>query len=200
MTDERSRRCGAVPAGENPLKTRTFFALLALAGLATLGSSAPAPVYREPPKSKERELIAALQGTWEVEQNVNIMGKGRGGLVVNRFQQRIRIQNTNWGYVNNFNGVETEGVKYQMVLDPKAAPATLDLEQDQNVVFGGLGGVAMVRQAVMKGIVKVEGDTLTFCYCYGHQANAERPKQFLAGNEIMPNGTTVMTMKLKRVK
>ena len=53
----------------------------------------------------------------------------------------------------------------------------------------------------MKGIVKVEGGIMTFSYVSGYQQNAERPKQFVAGNQVMPNGvTTVMTMTLKKVK
>ena len=183
------------------MKIRTSLALLTLAGLAAVASAyAPAPVYREPPKPKEPELFAALQGTWEIEQNVNMAM--RGGLAIRRVQQKTRIQGTSCGYIFNNNGTEIESTKYQMVLDPKAAPATLDLDQNQNVmVFGGLGGgQAMVKQTVMKGIVKVEGDTLTFCYVYGHQQNAERPKQFFAGNQVMANGTTAMTMRLKRVK
>jgi uncharacterized protein (TIGR03067 family) len=178
-------------------------ALIALAGLATLTPAfTPAPVYREPPKPKVPELYAALQGTWEIEQNVNVNARAGRMVAIRRVQQRIRIQGTSWTYVNNFNGVETESTKYEIVLDPKAAPATLDLKQaNQNLVFGGgLGGQVMVEQVAMKGIVRVDGDTLTFCYAYGFQANAERPKQFFAGNQVMPNGTTAMTMTLKRVR
>ena len=188
------------------MKSRILLSLVALIGLTTISSAfAPAPVYREPPKPKVPEVYALMQGTWEIQQNVNnnalLM---RRGIAARRMQQKIRIQGTTWGYIFNNNGTEIESTKYQIVLDPKASPATLDLKQsNQNVVFlGGMpgGGMVMVEQVAMRGIVKVDGDTLTFCYVSGYQANAERPKQFFAGNQIMPNGVTAMTMTLKRVK
>jgi uncharacterized protein (TIGR03067 family) len=182
------------------LKSRISLALLALLGLTTISSAfAPAPVYREPPKPKVPEVYALMQGTWEVQQNVNVAFKGRIGI---RRTQKIRIKDGNWGYIFNNNGTEIESTKYQMVLDPKASPATLDLKltNQMNVGPGGGGGLRMVDQVVMKGIIKVEGDTLTFCYVSGYQAHVERPKLFYAGNQVMPNGTTAMTMTLKRVK
>jgi uncharacterized protein (TIGR03067 family) len=200
------RRGETVSAGDLPLKIRMSLALLALVGLATISFAfAPAPVYREPPKPAVPEIYAAMQGTWEINQTVNnLMMRKRVGIAIPRIQQQIRIQGSTWAYIYNNNGVETESTKYEIVLDPKASPATLDLKQNQNVVFlVGMpgGGQAMVEQIAMKGIVKVEGDTLTFCYVYGHQQNAERPKQFFAGKkQVMPNGVTAMTMTLKRAK
>jgi uncharacterized protein (TIGR03067 family) len=204
MTVERFRRRGAVFVGDNPLLTRMTLALLALAGLTTLTPAfAPAPVFREPPKPKVPELFAALQGTWEIEQNVNVnVARARGLVAIRRVQQRIRIQGTSWGYVFNNNGTEIESTKYEMVLDPKASPATLDLKQSNQAIMlgGGFGNQIVVDQVVMKGIVRVDGDTLTFSYVSGYQQNAERPKQFVAGNQVMPNGVMAMTMTLKRVK
>ena len=181
-----------------------ILSLLALVGLSALGSAAPAPVYREPPKPKVSDVYALMQGTWELEQNNVIVLGGRGLGRRGIQKQQIRIQGTTWGYIFNNNGTEIESTKYQIVLDPKASPATLDLEQsNQNAGFlGGMpgGGMVMVEQVVMKGIVKVEGNTLTFCYVNGPQANTERPKQFYVGNQVMPNGVTTMSMTLKRVK
>lgn len=191
------------------MRSRISLALLALVGLATLSSAfAPAPVYREPPKPKLPDVYALMQGTWEIQQNVNVLGGMNGGMqaarirAIRRMQQKIRIQGTTWAYIFDNNGTEIESTKYQIVLDPKASPATLDLKQpDQNIALGGVGGMVQIgEQIAMKGIIKVEGDTLTFCHVYGHQANAERPKQFIAGNQVMPNGTQVVTMTLKRVK
>ena len=182
------------------MKTRISLALLALIGLTTITSAAPAPVYREPPKPKTPDVYALMQGTWEIQQNVNPAFKGRM-VAVNRMRQQIRIQGTTWASIFNNNGTEIESTKYQIVLDPKAAPATLDLKHANQVMMqGGLGAVVMVDQVAMKGVVKVEGDTLTFCYVYGHNQAAERPRQFVVGNQVMANGMVAMTMTLKRVK
>ena len=189
------------------MKTRISLALLALIGLTSITSAfAPAPVFREPPKPKTPDVFAAMQGTWEVEQNVMKGGFRGRAVMMKRMQQKIRVQGMSWAYIYDNGGGETESTKYDIVLDPKATPATLDLKQpNQNGVMfgGGFGGGAMIQQIdqiAMKGIIKVEGDTLTFCYVYGYQQNAERPKEFIAGNQVMPNGTTVMTMTLKRAK
>ena len=179
---------------------QAYLALILGVLVATVSSAfAPAPVYREPPKPKVPDVLALMQGTWEVDQNVN--NGFRGGKRIRGVNQQIRIQGTTWMHINNFNGVETEGVKYVIALAPKALPAMLDLEHSNQIVFvPGTG--QMVEQIAMKGIVKVKGDTLTFCYIHGYELNAERPKHFGEGNQQMPNGTTVMTMTMtmKKVK
>jgi uncharacterized protein (TIGR03067 family) len=151
---------------------------------------APAPVYREPPKPKAPDVYALMQGTWEVHQNVDnnvIRLKG-----IKRIQQRIRIEGNVWEYMASDNGVvATLSAKNRIVLDPKASPATLDLVQ--------LGFRA--EYTTMKGIVRVEGDMLTFCYVYAQERNAERPKQFVVRSQfqpIQPKDARMMT--LKRVK
>ncbi len=187
------------------MKIRISLALLALIGLTTISSAfAPAPVYREPPKPKVPEIYTAMQGTWEINQNINNAMMMRRGIAMKRVQQQIRIQGTTWAYIYNNGGVEAESTKYEIVLDPKASPPTLDLKQSNQNIWGGKGGgpggMQQIEQIAMKGIVKVEANTLTFCYVYGYQQNAERPKHFIEGNQVMPNGTQTMTMTLKRVK
>ena len=76
---------------------------------ATAITAAPAPVYREPPKPKLPDVYAAMQGTWEIDQNVN--NGFRGGNRINRASQKIRIQGGTWAYIYNNNGIETESTK-----------------------------------------------------------------------------------------
>src|SRR3954470_15323092 len=109
MTAPMFRWGETVSAGDHPLKIRISFALLALIGLTTLCSAfTPAPVYREPPKPKVPDDFTALQGTWEIQQNMNNAMVMRRGGAIRRIQQQIRIQGTNWGYIFNNNGVEME--------------------------------------------------------------------------------------------
>ena len=172
---------------------RIFLSLtLAAAMAATSSAFAPAPVYREPPKPKIPEIVSAIQGTWDY--NVNARMAGRGGMVRTI---RVRIQDDTWQYIYITNGVEREGVKYHIVLDPKQNPPSFDLEQSV-VNQPGLALGRNVRVA-MKGIVKVEGDTLTFCYVSGYNQNTTRPRHF-DNNQLMLDGTRANTMTLQRVK
>jgi len=172
--------------------------------IATISSAfAPAPVYREPSKPKRGELLAALQGTWNVPWNSeNISTVRRGGAII-RLTEQIRIQGTSWTSIYTDNGIEVDGyngVKYQIILDPKAGPATLDLKQEkQNVAVGVPIPGERVGEVAMNGIVKVDGDTLTYCYVNGHNENAGRPTQFSYVNEQMPDGIRAITMTLKKV-
>jgi uncharacterized protein (TIGR03067 family) len=174
---------------------RAYLSLTVGLLMATIGSAfAPAPVYREPPKPKVPEIYALMQGTWEIERNVNL---NRRGVAIRRVFRQIRIKGDTWGTILNDNGTEIESTKYQIVFDPKANPATLDLK---HTVRNGFNGIAVIDRIMMKGIIKVEGDTLTFCYVNGRTPNAERPTQFSDGNRIVPNGAPARTMTLKRVK
>ncbi len=164
--------------------------ILAVAMAATSSAFAPAPVYREPPKSKVPEIVAAIQGTWEYRSNNNINVKnGRMQTI------RVRIQGNTWQYIYIMNGVEREGAKFEIVLDAKQNPPTLDLK---NAVPAnrpaGIPGRRMGVNALM-GIVKVEGVTLTYRYVSGYNENATRPRHF---DQTEPGGSA-STMTLKRV-
>ena len=87
----------------------------------------------------------------------------------------------------------------QIVLDSTVSPATLDLtDSNENWILGAPVRRVNVREVAMKGIVKLDRDTLTFRYVFGK--NAERPKQFAADNRPLPAGTATATLTLKRVK
>jgi uncharacterized protein (TIGR03067 family) len=161
--------------------------------MATVSAAfAPAPVYREPAKPKGPDVYALMQGTWEIDPKANIAPLVRPGMAMRRMPQQIRIQGTTWEYMASDNSLfKTSSAKNRIVLDPKASPPTLDLIQ--------LG--FMVEYPTMKGIVKVEGDTLTFCYVSAQEKDAERPKRFVVGNPfqpIQPKDPRMMT--LTRVK
>lgn len=150
------------------MSPRYLASLLSLLGAAAVCSAAPAPVYREPPKPKVPPLEAAMQGTWELDQTALLNRRPGRPVAVVRRRTLIRIENNTWSYVYDFNGTEREGQKYSMRLDAKQSPAALDILPNQAVD----GTVAHI---VMKGIVKVEGDTLTFSYVHN---NGQRPIQF----------------------
>ena len=165
--------------------------ILALAMAATSSAFAPAPVYREPPKPKVPEIFAAIQGTWDYDTNAQFAG--RGGLMRTI---RVRIQGNTWTYIYITNGVEREGAKFEIVLDAKQNPPTLDLKN--GAVANRLPG-GRVGQFALKGIVKIEGGTLTYRYVSGYNENATRPIHF-GDNQAMPNGDGASTMTLQRIK
>ena len=155
---------------------------------------APAPVFREPPKPKVPDIFAAIQGTWDYRGiNTNNINANKG----RRQSIRVRIRDNTWQYVYIMNGVEREGVKYEIVLDAKQNPPTLDLKSVARANRPAPPG-GRVGPFALKGIVKVEGDSLTLCYVRCHDQNTARPKQF-GENELM-QGEGGVTMTLQRVE
>ena len=169
----------------------SIFLLVVLTTFAV--AFAPAPVFKEPPKPKVPEIVSAIQGTWDYQNNARFAA--RGGLMRTI---RVRIQGNTWTYIYITNGVEREGAKYEIVLDAKQNPPTLDLKNAVGVNQPARPG-GLVAQFALKGIVKVEGGTLTYRYVSGYNQHTIRPKQFDA-NQMMPNGDGASTMTLQRVK
>ena len=151
--------------------------------LATCAAAfAPAPVYKEPPQPARSSLEKAMQGTWAREH------PGRGGMAPARAmvvrRQHIRIEGTSWkNFLPSPRGGDRVGIPYEMHLDTRRDPPALDLKM-----------AASAR--VMRGIVKVEGDRLIFCYTRSAD-EADRPKAF---TDIRTEaGLRVMTMTLTRI-
>ena len=148
--------------------------LTLLAGVTTAGvgsAFAPAPVYREPPKPT---LEQAMQGTWG--RSANTKGKG------NR-EMRLRIEGKTWTMNPSApGGAGRKGLAYEILLDSSRGPASLDLKHP-------------TRPVGMKGIVKVEGDRLIFCYVRT-ESGGDRPKAF--DDTRTPAGLRVSTMTFIR--
>ncbi len=167
--------------------TKSYFSPTLGLVLATSALAfAPAPVFREPPKPKVPELLTTMQGTWVIGNGVS----ARGGRIL-----RVRIRGNSWTYISITNGVEREGPKYEIVLDAKQNPPTLDLKSVARANRPA-PPVGRVGPFALKGIVKVEGDSLTLCYVRCNDQNTARPKQF-GENELM-QGESGVTMTLQR--
>ena len=166
-----------------------FGVLLAANSLAF----APAPVYREP---RVPDFYSLMQGTWEVEQQIHEIRPRR----IVRVTRTIRIKGTSW--VSDRGSPFIGGSsRYRIVLDPKTKPASFDLVEDhRHLLPPNAIGLMMDEKPVMKGIVQIDRDTLTFCHVYSDQKNADRPKHFIAGEEVTTDGTAVRSITLKRVE
>jgi uncharacterized protein (TIGR03067 family) len=167
---------------ETPAMNARLMLSTPLLFLATCAAAfAPAPVYKEPPKPTRSSLEQAMQGTWGRE----LLAKGKGGPPrgVGGRRSRVRIEGTTWRtLLSSPAGEERVGITYEMHLDARRDPPALDLKMPTS-------------SRVMRGIVKVEGDRLTFCYTRSENEE-DRPKAFTATQT--ESGLRVMTMTLIR--
>ena len=139
---------------------------------------APAPVYKQPPKPTYSSLQRAMQGTWS--RSLNTKAKGPRA-------SRIRIEGKIWTTRSPTPraGGGTGGIQYEIHLDISRTPPALDLVR------------TTTSRVMMRGIVKVDGDRLIFCYARGGD-EADRPKAFT--DTETESGQRVMTMTLTRVE
>ena len=132
---------------------------LSLMVLACLTASAvafvPAPVYKAPPPKR---LLQQLLGRWED--------------TVPNVKPILVIDKDTWVYSPRDGTGERE--RLFMSLDATKDPATIDLKPHPDDSPKGRPSEAL------RGIVKVEGDTLTFCFARSWEKNAVRPVDFEA--------------------
>jgi uncharacterized protein (TIGR03067 family) len=166
--------------------------LLAALAVMILGTGfAPAPPPR--PYRQPRDLLKALQGTWQLVSTERADGKGtapRKGPMMH-----VRIEGKSWSFVNNPPGpggpARASGISYELKLDASKSPAHMDLIRSLPV---NQPTTTPPPRPTVSGIVKVEGDTVKFCYAPGLRGDGARPASF----DKMAAGQMLMT--LKRVK
>ena len=112
-------------------------------------------------------LLREMTGRWETDCDVLVVTKDK------------------WVF-HRPNGLVS--LEWRMKFDPDQTPATFDIQ---------LISTAGERAAWVLGIVKVEGDTLTYAYC--HVPDAGRPKSFDAAVGL-PGGLLLTSHTYKRVR
>jgi uncharacterized protein (TIGR03067 family) len=152
--------------------------LVGAAMTAAVSAFAPAPIFKEPPRPAVPAIEQAMQGNWA--RFASTKGRGKVGR-----QTLIRIRDKTWTTLSKGpRGEVRVGATYEILLDTSHNPAVLDLKFPTSSV-------------AMKGIVKIEGDHLIFCYART-DSDDERPKAF--PDRQTPNGLRVLTMTLTRIE
>jgi uncharacterized protein (TIGR03067 family) len=140
--------------------------------LVGLALSVGAPAVKDPPK-KEATIIGQWVGEKAVAGGMNLPVPDGG--IIFTFAPDGLLTVTQGGRGKPDAGSYT--------VDPKKNPAEIDLVP-----------AADKKEAVLQGIYKLDGDTLTLCFRRG-APGAERPKAFES-----PAGSDVIVMTLKRKK
>jgi len=135
--------------------------------LLALALGAPAPKAEAKPPADEHPLI----GEWAVESEVS------SGKPIANVGKRARVILTSDRWKIKIEG-ETESC---LSVNPKKDPPTIDV---------WVPSQADDELSTCRGIYKLEGDTLTFCY-----SHKERPTKFES-----PPKSGIYLMTLKRVK
>lgn len=136
---------------------------------------APAP---RPARKAEVDLLEKLQGNWAVLSVQRVEG---GRRVVSRPRERVSIVNgRQWVRVLRGVAVEwtTEVPPYGLVLDARKSPARLE--------------VTRVGVPVRRGVIRLDKDTLKFCYATGPDAPVP------SGFDRLREGQELMTLRRLR--
>lgn len=111
------------------------------------------------PKAGEEGAARQLQGVWRLE-SVTVNGKKQEGIDLDRFRRMTLTIDKNKAFQA---ADDTPIATYEMTFDASEDPRTFDAKSVEG--FG--------QGEVYKGIWKVEGDTLLWCF-----GQKDRPKKF----------------------
>jgi uncharacterized protein (TIGR03067 family) len=151
--------------------------LVGLAAVVALTGFAPVPRPKPDRKMDVKELARKLQGTWEVVSLERSVGAGRR--TTGRSSMRFRFEGEKWSYAYP-NNVRIAGTPPggEIKFDTSKSPPAMDLIRITQP------GQPLGRNT-MRGIVKVEGDTVKFCYSLASEP--DRPTSFdkLGANQVL---------------
>jgi uncharacterized protein (TIGR03067 family) len=165
---------------------KVFYVLAALAAVGLTGFS-PAPFPRTERK-REVDDMTALQGTYRVVE-YGRPNMGGGAALIRRTEMKVQISGNKWTFQFNDGNAWVSSTSYEMKLQPRTFPRSLDMTYNANDYV-----------LTMKGIYRIEGRKLTVAYATSYSGarfgampmDGERPTNFenLSGN--------AMLMKLER--
>lgn len=118
----------------------------------------PAGAYPPVPKAKDKkpdakEIAKAIQGTWEVTK---IERAGAAMPKIN-YTMTVKIDGTSMTQIAHLQGRELKLADATFSLDARKSPPTFEVKQPATAA----GRPEYVR---MKGVLKVEGDVMTWVY------------------------------------
>ncbi|MGH7169083.1 MAG: TIGR03067 domain-containing protein [Gemmataceae bacterium] len=134
-------------------RTVFFFAVLVL-----IAAERPA---KDTKKDLAKKDLDKLQGEW------TMVSKKAGGWKApdeNIKNNKLTIKGDQWAVRLDLGEFEAPGLPVTFKIDPSKKPKLIDLVRE-----------ASGRKYLLRGIYKLEGDTLTVCIALG---NLPRPKQF----------------------
>jgi uncharacterized protein (TIGR03067 family) len=134
-------------------------------------------VTADEPKASEGAAVKQLQGVWRPE-SVTVDGKKQEGIDLDTFKGITLTIGRNRSILKA--AADAPISTYEMTFDASKDPKTFDAKEVEGLAVG----------SIYKGIWKVEGDTLLWCFSL-----KDRPKRFES-----KEGTDVTLMVQKRQK
>lgn len=134
-------------------------------------------VAADEPKASERAAMKQLQGVWRPE-SVTVAGKKQEGIDLDTFKGMTLTIDRNKSILKAADDAPIS--TYEMTFDANKDPKTFDAKEVEGLGVG----------TIYKGIWKVEGDTLLWCFSL-----KDRPTRFES-----KEGTDVTLMVQKRQK
>jgi uncharacterized protein (TIGR03067 family) len=158
------------------VRLRLFAAVIALC----LTAFAPAP-FERPARQRADDGLARLQGSWKVTEF------GRPDVREGALPWlKVRVKGARWTFLYQRGDAYVPSTTYVLKLAPRAAPQTIDLVHDD-----GQGLVTL------KGIYKVEGNTVTIVYVVISRVRNQlpRPEERPASFDNLPDHVERIIMR-----